>query len=285
MSSRGCNRVVVYEPDYIVKAGILVWSEMVRELAISRELIWRLVIRDIAARYRQSVLGVLWAFLAPLALTLVFVWIKGKNVIPIGDTVMPYPAFVFLGQMIWLLFSRGVLASTVSLVGAGTMLTRISFPREVLILSATGQTVFEFLIHIPMLALIFFWIGFVPKWTILFVPLALIPLLFMLFGIGFFLSVINAVIRDIAGMLGIVMTLGMFATPVFYPPPSTWPLSFWINYVNPISGIIRACRDLASIGYMTEPLSYFSSALFGLLAFFVGWRIFHVIEPKVAERV
>jgi len=285
MNPKRHNKITVYQPNHILKAGVRIWTEMFRELVDFRGLIWRLVVRDISARYKQSFLGVLWAFLAPLGLMIVFVWIKGKNILPIGETAMPYAAFVFLGQMIWLLFSHGVTSSASSLVNAGSMLTKINFPREVLIFSSVAQTIFEFLIRIPLLALIFMWVGFTPKWTIFLVPFALIPLLFMLAGIGFFVSLFNAVIRDIGSMLGLIMSLGMFATPVVYPPPTTWPLSFWINYANPVSSFLMAGRDLATVGYVTDPINYFSAALFGLMLFFVGWRIFHLSEPKIAERV
>ncbi len=215
----------------------------------------------------------------------VFVWIKGKNILPIGETSIPYAAFVFLGQIVWLFFSHGITTSANSLVAAGTIVTKIHFPREVLVLSSLGQTVFEFLIRIPLLALVFLWVGFTPKWTILFVPFAMMPLLLMIIGLGFFLSLTNAIIRDISSMLGILLSLGMFATPVIYPPPTTWPLSFWINYVNPVSGFITAVRDLTTFGYLTNPTAYASALLFSILLFFVGWRLFHIVEPKIAEKV
>ena len=100
MHFKESNKITVYEPNHIMRAGVRIWAEMFRELIAYRELIWRLVVRDISARYKQSVLGILWAFLAPLALMIVFVWIKGKNILPIGETAMPYAAFVFFGQMI-----------------------------------------------------------------------------------------------------------------------------------------------------------------------------------------
>jgi lipopolysaccharide transport system permease protein len=285
MNPKKHNKITVYQPNHILKAGVRIWTEMFRELVEFRGLVWRLVVRDISARYKQSFLGVLWAFLAPLALMIVFVWIKKKNILPIGETAMPYAAFVFLGQMIWFLFSHGVTSSANSLVNAGSMLTKINFPREVLILSSIAQTIFEFVIRIPLLALVFFWVGFMPQWTILLVPFILIPLILMLVGAGFIVSLFNAVIRDTSSALGIVMNLGMFATPVIYPPPTTWPLSFWINYANPVSSFLTASRDLSTVGYLTDPTNYFSSALFGFLLFFVGWRIFHLTEPKVAERI
>ena len=158
--------MIRYEPNYILKKGIAAWADMFRELMSSRELIWRFIVRDISARYKQSLAGLLWAFLTPLAMMILFVWIKNTQVLPIKDTTMPYPAFVFLGQMIWLLFSHGITTSANSFVEAGPLLTKINFPRETLIISSLGQTVFEFIIRIPLLLIVFFWTGFMPKFTI-----------------------------------------------------------------------------------------------------------------------
>jgi lipopolysaccharide transport system permease protein len=268
-----------------MKAGIRIWAEMFRELVDFRGLIWRLVVRDITARYKQSVFGILWAFLAPLVMMFVFVWVKNKSILPIGETIMPYAAFVFLGQIVWLLFSHGVTTCANCLVAAGSMLTKINFPKEVLVLSAVGQTIFEFLIRIPLLLIVFVCVGFTPKLTILLVPFALLPLLLLVVGLGFFVSLFNAIIRDVSSVLGIFMNLGMFVTPVIYPPPATWPISFWINYANPVSGFVTAARDLVLVGSLTDPASYVSSVIVSILLFFVGWRLFHLVEPKIAERV
>ena len=278
------DQITIYEPNHILKAGIRIWPEMFRELIESRELIWRLIVRDISAKYKQSVLGVLWSFLTPLVMMFVFVWIKGMNILPIKDTNMPYPAFVFFGQMLWLLFQHGLTTTTNSLVEAGSLLTKINFPREVLVLSKLGQTVFEFLLRIPLLVIIFIWVGFLPNLTLILVPLALIPLLFLVAGLGFILSLLNAVMRDVSSVVGIILSIGMFATPVVYPPPASWPMSFWINYANPVSAFVTASRDLVTVGHVTDPTSYTASTIFCILIFFMGWRIFHLVEPKIAEQ-
>ena len=268
-----------------MKAGITVWADMLRELIEFRGLIWRLIIRDLSARYKQSIFGILWAFIAPLIMMVIFIWVKSKNILPIGETDIPYAAFVFMGQMVWLLFSQGVLTSANSLVAAGNMLTKINFPREVLVFSAVGQTIFEFLIRIPLLIIIFVWVGFTPKLAILLVPFVLLPLLFFVIGLGFFLALLNAAARDIGSALGIIMNLGMFVTPVIYPPPTSWPFSFLINTLNPVSSFVTAARDAAVEGSLTDPVNYIMSAILSALFFFIGWRLFHLTEPKIAERV
>lgn len=275
----------VYGGFSALNSGMGVWGEMFRELIHYRGLLWSLMIRDIRARYKQSIIGLLWPFLSPLVLVVIFVWIRSRNILPIGETDMPYPAFVFVGQIIWLLFSRGVTTCSTSLVGAENLLTKVNFPKEVVLFAALGQTVFEFLIRIPLLVIVFIWVGFIPQVTILFTPLILLPLLLMVAGVGFFASLFNAVIRDIGNVLTIVMSLGMFLTPVVYPPPQSWPLSFLINHVNPMGVYINATRELLSVGHLTDPLSYISAVLLSVLLFGLGWRTFHLVEPKIAERI
>lgn len=152
----------VYETNYLIKSGILVWIDMFRELIEYRGLIRRL-------------------------------------------------------------FSQGVISTASSLVGASSLLTKINFPKEGLVIAAVGQTIFEFLIRIPLLLLIFVWTGFLSHLNILMVPFAMVPLLFLTLGIGFFISLFNAILRDIGNGLSLAMTLGMLVTPVVYPPPTNDP--------------------------------------------------------------
>ena len=285
MPSEKSGPIILYEPNHIVKAGIRVWPEMIRELSQARGLIWRLVVRDLSARYKQSFLGVFWAFLIPLVMMVTFVWIKNKSILPIGNTAMPYAAFVFLGQVVWLLFSQGITKTANCFVAAGSMLTKINFPKESLVISAMGETIFDFILRLPLLAIVFWWTGFMPHAAIILLPVLLLPLLLMVIGLGFLVALLNAVFRDISSLLTIVVYLGMFLTPVVYPPPQGWPLSFCINFLNPMSGYVIAARDLAVAGTLTEPASYLFAVAVSLLIFLAGWRLMHLVEPKIAEMV
>jgi lipopolysaccharide transport system permease protein len=218
-------------------------------------------------------------------MTIIFLVLKNNKILPIKETVFPYVAYVFFGQMIWLLFSQGLTTAANSLIASGSLLTKINFPREVLVISALGHTIFEFIVRIPLLMLIFLWVGFVPQPTIVLIPLVIIPLLFLVLGLGLILALVNAVIRDIGSMLSIILSVGMFASPVIYPPPTAWPLNFWINYANPVSGFLIAAQDLAARGYIADPAGYYSAVLFSMVTLLVGWRIFHLVEPKIAERI
>lgn len=285
MASDNDHIITVYEPDHVRKAGLGIWAEMFREIWTARGLVWRLIVRDIVSRYRQSMLGIAWAFLSPLPVLLAFVWMKERTVLSIGETGMPYPVFLFLGQMVWLLFSHGVTVSTGSLVSAGSLLTKINFPREALVLASLGQAVFEFAIRLPLLLAIFIWSGFIPKASILLLPVALFPLLLLITGVGLIFALFNALVRDVGSIVGMAMTIGMFATPVVYPPPAGWPLSFWVNHANPVSAFVTATRDLAVSGRISEPSGYAVSALISVIIFLAGWRMFHLAESKIAEKV
>ncbi len=275
---------VVYTPDAHLGFGWHVWRDMARELIQSRELMWRLFLRDLSARYRQSVFGYVWAVMPAIVTVITFTYLKGSGTLPIGQTDMPYPAYVLLGMSVWQLFATGLTKTTQSLVQASAIITKINFARETLVLAAFGESIFNFLIRIVLIGVVFVWFGVVPVWTIIFVPFVLIPLALMTVGFGFMLSIANGVFRDIGNSLTLVLTFAMFLTPVIYPPPTQWP-KLLINYLNPISPFIIATRDLTTIGTLSQPDGLFYASIAGFVVFLVAWRIFHLAMSRIAERV
>ncbi len=275
---------VVYTPDAHLGFGWHVWRDMARELIQSRELMWRLFLRDLSARYRQSVFGYVWAVMPAIVTVVTFTYLKGSGTLPIGQTNMPYPAYVLLGMSVWQLFATGLTRTTQSLVQASAIITKINFARETLVLAAFGESIFNFLIRIVLIAGVFAWFGIVPAWTVIFVPFVLIPLALMTVGFGFILSIANGVFRDIGSSLGLVLTFAMFLTPVIYPPPTQWP-KVLINYLNPVSPFIIATRDLITKGTLSQPDGLLWVSIAGLVVFLVAWRIFHLAMSRIAERV
>jgi lipopolysaccharide transport system permease protein len=278
------NKVVVYTPDAHLGFGWGVWKEMLLELIGSRELIWRLFLRELSARYRQSVFGYIWAVLPAIVATITFTYLRSSGTLPIGETDIPYPAYVLLGLTVWQLFATGLTKTTQSLVRASAIITKINFAREALVLAAFGESVFDFLIRIVLIAGVFVWFGIVPAWTVVFVPFVLIPLIFITVGFGFILSLANGVFRDIGNSLTLFLTFAMFLTPVIYPPPTRWP-KVLINYLNPVSPFVTATRDLTTKGKLSQPDGLLWISLAGLLIFLISWRIFHLAMSRIAERV
>lgn len=279
------KQVKVYRPDAQLRMGfIAVWREMFEELANSRELVWRLFVRDFLGKYKQSVFGVLWAIIMPLVLVGIFVFLNRAGVLNIGDTGIPYPVYALLGLSIWQLFATGLVASTSSIVQGGSMVVKINFPKESLVIASLAQSLFEFLVRIILLIAVFAFYQVVPSWTMVFLPLALLPLLLLTLGLGLIFALLNVLMRDIANIVTLATIFLLFLTPVLYPAPTTG-LFVSINQYNPLAILVTGARELVITGYLTEPLQFAVASFFSLFVFLSSWRIFHLVEPRMAERV
>lgn len=273
---------VVYTSDSIRRQGWRIWRTMIKELLDSRELIWRLIVRDISVRYRQSVLGYVWAILPPVIMVAIFAFLTNSRTIPISQTSLPYVVYALWSIGVWQLFAGGLSACTSSLMNAGSLVSKLNFPREALVIAAIGQPIFDFLIRLVPVTLVFVSYDVALKWQVIFLPLIMIPVILLSFGLGFILSIANLVIRDIGNVLGMVLTFGMFLSPVLYPPLTSWPLSL-INIVNPFSPLLIATQDLIAYGSLTMPEAFLFSCVFSILAFLVGWRFFRLVIPRIAQ--
>lgn len=274
----------VYKPNRNSTLGFSIWKEMIAELVHSRELIVRFTLRDISARYKQSVLGILWTFIMPLFSVGIFVYLNYSGVFNVGETSIPYPAYALLGVTIWQLFATGITSCTGSLTGAGSLIGKINFAKEALVISSLAQTIFDFLIRVILIAGVFAIYQIIPSWTIIFIPLALIPLILLTLGLGFMLSILNAIVRDTSQIITFAVTFLLFATPVLYPAPTIEPIAT-LNRINPIASLVIGARDLVIEGGLTQPNEFMYASIFSLVLFLFSWRMFYIIEPKIAERV
>lgn len=274
----------IYTPNQTAGWGPSVWREMVGELVRSRELARQLFMRDFSARYRQSVLGVLWALILPLIAVGTFVFLNRSGLLNVGDTGVPYPVYALLGLTIWQVFSGGLTISSNAIVAGGSMVVKINFPKETLVIAAMGQVIFELLVRLVLLAIVMAILQVTPKWTVVFFPFTLLPLLMLTLGLGFFLSLVNVLLRDVPNVVTLATTFLMFLTPVVYPVPETGPLAA-LMAVNPLAGLVRASRDMVFTGYLTDPVGFAWASALAVVFFLFAWRVFHLVEPRMAERV
>lgn len=278
------KEIRIYQPDQNLGWGLSVWQEMLRELKSSKELIWRLFIRDFKAKYKQTVLGFLWALIMPFVLVGTFVFLNRAGILNIGKVDIAYPAYALLGLTIWHIFARGLLECSNSIVAGRSMITKINFPKEALVFSSFGQTLVEVLVRFGLTVLIFACYQVVPAWTSVFFPFAIIPLFLFTLGLGLFLSMFNALLRDVSNIISLGTTFLLFVTPVLYPEPSA---GFFKEFTlfNPLAALISGPRDLVIKGYLTQPVPYAVVSVFSLIVFLVGWRVFHLAEVYIAERI
>ncbi len=255
---------------------------MFGELYDFHELIWRLFARDLSAKYKQSLLGNAWCLAMPFVAIGTFMYLNHAGILHIQHTSIPYPLYALIGLSIWQIFATGLNSGANSLVGAGDMVTKINFPREVLVIASMAQSVFEFLIKFGLIIVFFCVFKYFPSWKIIFFPIVLLPLLFLTVGLSLVLSLLNGVMRDIGNIVSLLLMFLMFLTPVLYPVPAK---NFLLLKFNLLSPLINAPRELMTEGSIHQPVLFGVASVVSLLIFLMAWRIFHLAETKVPERV
>ncbi|MEN8263808.1 MAG: ABC transporter permease [Nitrospirota bacterium] len=259
----------------------LMWSEFVS----SKELIWRLFVRDFSAKYRQSVLGVFWAAVMPLITVGMFVVMNRSGILKIEDVGIPYPLYAIIGLTIWNFFTVGLTACANSIIGAGQMVVKINFSKVALILAASGQGIVEFVIRTVLIAIVFIYFGVAPDWIGLLIGIVcLIPLFLFMVGLGFVLSLAAGVIRDILNVLTLVLTGIMLLTPILYPITGDTFLAR-TNVYNPFNYLVNIPRDFIVRGQTEHMSEFLWVTLLSVIIFHTGWKLFYLAQTKIAERI
>jgi lipopolysaccharide transport system permease protein len=276
--------VVVYTSSS--QAGSLpkLIGSMAKDLIASRELSWRLFIRDISAQYRQSLFGILWAFIPPIITSLIFIVLQSRNVLNFGETDIPYPAYVFVGTLLWQIFADSLNAPLKAAVAAQALLAKINFPREALIVSSFYMVVFNALIKGIVLVVVILLFRLQPAWGIVFAPVMILFLIFLGISLGTLITPIGLLYTDVATSLPILIQLAFFVTPVVYEPPTSFPLSL-IAVLNPVSPLLIAARDLLTIGTIDNFIAPLIVSILTILLVLVSWIFYRLAIPIIIERM
>lgn len=275
---------IVYTPESQMRSPVKLIKSMWCDLKDSRELAWRLFVRDFSARYRQSMLGIFWAFMPALLSGLVFIVLQATNVVNISRVDIPYPVFAIIGTTLWQIFSESINAPLKAVQGGKSMLSKINFPREALIVAAFYEVLFSVLIKsIVVLAVMLFFkmpMGFGLIYSI---PAVLVLILFGMV-LGLFLTPIGMLYSDIGSALGFLLQFWFFVTPVVYPPPHSFPYSL-IATLNPVSPLLVGARDLMTKGILTDVWPFIIISSCTVIALFVSWVVYRVAMPIIIERM
>ena len=187
-----------------------------RDLWAYRELLFFLTWRDVQVRYKQTVLGVAWAIIQPLATMLIFTLFFGKLAgMPSED--IPYPLFAYAGLLPWTFFSNAVTSSGNSLVGSSNLITKVYFPRMIIPGAAVGAGLVDFAIAFALLAGLMAYYHVAVTWSILMLPVLVALTTLLALGVGMWMSALNVKYRDIRYALPFLIQLWMFASPIIYP--------------------------------------------------------------------
>jgi lipopolysaccharide transport system permease protein len=257
---------------------------MIRELWDYRELVYFLAWRDVKVRYKQTVLGVLWAVIQPFFTMVVFTLLFGQ-LAKIPTDGIPGPIFYFSALVPWIYFSSTVTNAGMSLVANSGLLTKIYFPRVILPAAAALSNLVDFLISS------FFLVGFIVYyeiplgWNLLLWPILVVLLMLLALGLGAFFAALNVKYRDVKYALPFFIQLLLFATPIIYPS-SMIPERFqWLLTLNPLSALIEVFRYVVVPNRAVDwPIFGVSAAITGVL-FVAGVVYFKSTEKAMADLV
>jgi len=277
--------ITTYEPDNSLKKGYLnIFKEISCDFKNNRWLTYQLFKRDFFSNYKQSFIGILWAFIVPLVSVGAFVILNKAGILNIGNIPVPYPIYALIGMAFWQLFSAGLIASSQSLITAGDMLVKINFSKKSLVIASLGRSFVAFLFQMVLVVFLCVYYQVIPSLMIVMMPVALLPLLLLTLGLGFFFALFNCVVRDIGSILSMGMTYLMFLTPVLYAKPLSGFLAK-LTHINPLYYLIITPRELALTGEVTELFGFLISTILSVFIFILCLIIFHLTETRVVERL
>ncbi|MEM4204732.1 MAG: ABC transporter permease, partial [Candidatus Methanomethylicaceae archaeon] len=224
--------ILTTQPPVLIIGPSRGWVRLkLRELWEYRELIYFLVWRDVKVRYKQTVLGALWAIIQPLFSMVVFTVVFGRLAKMPSDGI-PYPLFSYSALLPWNYFAQGLSSSSDSLVGSANLIRKVYFPRLVIPIAAVCGGVVDFLIAFSVLLLMMAWFGVAPTANVVWLPLFLMLALVTALGVGLWLSALNVQYRDVRYTVPFLVQFWMYTTPIVYPSsllPEPWKTLYGLN--------------------------------------------------------
>jgi lipopolysaccharide transport system permease protein len=253
-----------------------------------RGLIQTLVARDLKARYRGSVLGFFWSFFNPLLLLLVYTFVF-STVLPPPQAVdiQPYALFMFCGILPWTWFSSSILESSNVLIAGGNLIKKVLFPAEVLPIVTVLANMVHFFLGLPILVgfLIYYQRPLDPL-ELLWFPVIVAVQLLVLLGLGLLVSALTVHFRDLKEILGNLLTLWFFATPIIYPMKQVPEQYRWIINLNPMTHLAISYQEVLFDTGPHKNWPWLVALFFGaMLTFLAGYFVFDRLRDSFAEEV
>jgi lipopolysaccharide transport system permease protein len=253
-----------------------------------RGLIQTLVVRDLKARYRGSVLGFFWSFFNPLLLLLIYSFVFTQVLVGAHDPAMePYALFMFCGILPWTWFSSSILESSNTLIAGGNLIKKVLFPAEVLPIVTVLANMVHFFLGLPILAaFVLYYHRPINPLELLWLPVIVLVQLILSTGLAFFLSALTVHFRDLKDLLGNILTLWFFATPIIYsvemaPQDMRW----WLN-INPMTHLMRSYQEVLFFeGSFDHQGWLLGLGLGSIVVFLAGYFVFDRLRDSFAEEV
>jgi homopolymeric O-antigen transport system permease protein len=253
-----------------------------QELYQYRGLIVSLVLRELKARYRGSILGFLWTFLNPLMLLGVYALVFNVYF----RIQMPnYSGFMFVGLLPWIWFSSSLLEGTMAITSGGSLVTKVLFPGQILPLVKIGANLLNYVLSLPILLAFLAAMGIYPSPAMSWLPLVLFIHLLFMAGLALGLATLNVFLRDIQHILSNLLTLWFFLTPIIYPLTQVPPaFQKWV-LLNPAALITRSYQDIFFYRKSPDPYPLAVFFLLALIVLALGMALFEHYKEMLAEKI
>jgi lipopolysaccharide transport system permease protein len=270
-------------PTLIIEAGKTeqqYWRDLVRY----RELFYILAWRDIAVRYKQTVIGVAWAVIRPFLTMVIFTVIFGRVAKLPSEGEAPYALLVLAGMLPWTLFSTALGEASSSLIANANLISKVYFPRLIVPTAAVITAFVDFLISLALLAAVMLYYRFLPGWQIVFLPIFVVLALLASLGPGLYVTALNVKYRDFRYIIPFIVQFGLYVSPVGFSSsviPDKWRLLFSLN---PIVGVIDGFRwCLLGGASRIDPTSFSVSCAVMLFFLWLGISKFRSMERSFAD--
>ncbi|SEH47603.1 ABC transporter permease [Epilithonimonas hominis] len=278
------TQVKIYEANHKNRTFGTLLKEMFTDLFSSLGLAKRLFIRDKSAEYRQSFLGIFWAVITPLATAMVWVFLSASGAVKISGTGIPYPLYVFLGTMIWGIFSESLQMPLMQTNASKALISKINFPKEAILMSGIYKTLFNTGIKLLIMVGVLLFYGYYPDFGYL--PFLGVLLLLIMFGValGLLITPVGMLYTDIGKVIPIALPFLMYLVPVVYRGTGKSSLQTIIHY-NPLTPLLQSCRNLLTHQSWENPAYLMIILLATIILLFIGWIFYRVSIPIIVERM
>jgi len=276
--------LTVYTPESPLRHPGEFVRDMTSDLWASRDLAWRLFVRDLSAQYRTSLLGYVWVFLPPLVASVPFIYLNSAGVVRMGTTPIPYAAYAMVSATIWQTFVDALNSPLRNVNAARSMLTRINFPREAILVSGLMQVGFTFVVRLALVIAVFAAFALKPPATSPLFLIGMISIALTGFTIGLALTPLGVLYGDVQHSLPIASTFLMLITPVLYPVPSSGLGATVVSW-NPLTPLITTTRDWLTTGTAAQQLAFFVVSAVTVTLLLAAWVLYRLALPHLVARL
>ncbi|MFW6116588.1 MAG: ABC transporter permease [bacterium] len=247
-----------------------------------RDLLWLWAARELRVRYKQSLLGVAWAVLQPLGLTMVFTFVFSR-LVDVDTGKVPYPIFVYTALVPWNFFTTALSFGIPSLVNNMNLVKKIYFPREVLPLASIGAAFADFLAaSVVFIGMLVFYRVCPQIHALWVIPLLVVQVVFTI-GVTLLGSAVIVFFRDMRFVLPLVIQVWMYATPIIYPVELVPEDLQLVYFLNPMAGIIDGYRRVLVMGEPPRPSAFLVATVVSLMLLVISYAFFKRVEPVFAD--